>query len=117
MKPLTVKLPTNEHGRGRPKRAPRLEDNDDIGLEYPSDTAARDIAAVLRRSNVPQYTTRTPFAVALRSRMEFHPRRNVRLTLTISSNELGSRLPLKPSFGPGGLRTCNVFFQKTAGLL
>ena len=54
---------------------------------------------------------------ALRSRMEFHPRRNVRLTLTISSNELGSRLPLKPSFGPGGLRTCNVFFQKTAGLL
>ena len=25
-----------------------------------------------------------------------------------------SRLPLKPSFGPGGLCTCNVFFQKTA---
>ena len=56
-------------------------------------------------------------AAALRSRMEFHPQRNDRLTLTISSNELGSRLPLKLSFGPGGLRTCNTFFQKTAGLL
>ena len=54
---------------------------------------------------------------ALRSRMEFHPQQNDRWTLSLSSNELGSRLPLKPSFGPGGLRTCNAFFQKTAGLL
>ena len=30
------------------------------------------------------------------------PPRNVWLTLSISSNELGSRLPPKPSFGPGG---------------
>ena len=54
---------------------------------------------------------------APRSRIDFDPPRNDRWTLSISSNELGSRLPPKPSFGPGGLRTCNVFFQKTAGLL
>ena len=56
-------------------------------------------------------------APTLWSRMEFHPQRNDRWTLSLSSNELGSRLPLKPSFGPGGLRTCNAFFQKTTRLL
>ena len=41
------------------------------------------------------------------------PPRTVRLTLSISSNELGSRLPLKPSFGPRGLLVCNTFFFKS----
>ena len=36
--------------------------------------------------------------LALRSRMEIDPPRNVRWTLVISSNELGSRLPWRPSF-------------------
>ena len=80
---------------------------------------------VLRRRGVLVVAAGLPAAVvvvmevtvgALRSRMEFHPQRNERWTLSLSSNELGSRLPPKPSFGPRGLRTCNVFFQKTAGL-
>ena len=61
-------------------------------------------------------TRQVEFTFTLRSRMEFHPQQNERWTLSIPSNELCSRLPLKPSFGPGGLPTCNVFFQKTVGL-
>ena len=57
------------------------------------------------------------YSSSLRSRMEFHPQRNDRWFLSLPSNELGSRLPLKPRFGLGGLRTCNTFFQKTTGLL
>ena len=54
---------------------------------------------------------------ALRSRIEIDPHRNVWLSLSISSNELGSRLPMKPSFGPRGVCTFNVFSQKIRTLL
>ena len=56
-------------------------------------------------------------APTLWSRIKMHPHRNDRWTLLISSNALGSRLALEPSFWPRGLRTCNVFFQKTVILL
>ena len=66
------------------------------------------ISNTIRSNSVRKKTTG-----ALRSRIEIDPHQNARWTLPIFCNELGSRLPLKPSFGPKGLRTCNMFFSKT----